>query len=68
VETAVVDGEPAPALLDFATRHDADLIALGSHGYGMWKRLTLGSVASKIVRLTTKSVLVVPIRCLPANG
>ena len=68
VETAGVDGEPAPALLHFATRHDADLIALGSHGYGMWKRLTLGSVASKIVRLTTKSVLVVPIRCLPANG
>lgn len=68
VETAVVDGEPAPALLDFAARHDADLIALGSHGYGMWKRLTLGSVASKIVRLTTKSVLVVPIRCLPANA
>jgi nucleotide-binding universal stress UspA family protein len=67
VEASVIDGEPAPALLDFAARNACDLIALGSHGYGMWKRLTLGSVASKIVRLTTKSVLVVPIGSLEAG-
>ncbi|HEX6964857.1 MAG TPA: universal stress protein [Gemmatimonadaceae bacterium] len=54
-----LSGDPARALLDFAEREHADLIALGSHGYGMWKRFMLGSVASKVLRLATCSVLVV---------
>ena len=40
---------------------NGDLIALGSHGYGLWKRLTIGSVASKVLRLAGASVLVQPI-------
>jgi len=56
-------GDPARALLDLAEREHADLLALGSHGYGMWKRFLLGSVASKVLRLATCSVLVVrPVR------
>ena len=67
VKTALVDGDPATALLHYADRHDADLVALGSHGYGLWKRLALGSVASKVVRLTTKPVLVVPVASVPVD-
>jgi nucleotide-binding universal stress UspA family protein len=64
VKQAVVSGAPAPALLDYASREGAELIALGSHGYGLWKRLTIGSVASKVLRLARLSVLVVPIGSL----
>ena len=61
VEQTVVEGEPAAQLLDLAAAKNADLIALGSHGYGIWKRLTIGSVASKIIRLSPKAVLVTPL-------
>jgi len=40
------------------------LATLGSHGYGIWKRLLLGSVASKIIRLSPLAVLVAPIGSL----
>lgn len=66
VRTTVAVGEPAQLLIDLADQEDADLIALGSHGYGIWKRLTLGSVASKVVRVSTRSTLVTPIGCLGA--
>lgn len=62
-----IQGRPAPALLEYADRVDADLIALGSHGYGLWKRLTIGSVSSKILRVATSSVLVQPLGSLAAE-
>ena len=64
VDTTQIAGDPARALLEHARGIDADLIALGSHGYGIWKRLLLGSVASKIIRLSSRPVLVAPIGCL----
>lgn len=64
VDTTQIAGDPARALLEHARAIDADLIALGSHGYGIWKRLLLGSVASKIIRLSSRPVLVAPIGCL----
>ena len=60
VELVELAGDPAPALLGLCDRVDAELLALGSHGYGVWKRLVLGSVASKVIRVATRSVLVVP--------
>lgn len=64
MRTTLVVGEPAAAVLELASREGADLIAAGSHGYGIWKRLTLGSVASKVLRLAKQSVLVTPIGSL----
>ena len=64
VDQTELHGDPARAILDQAKRVDADLIGLGSHGYGLWKRLVLGSVASKVIRLAECSVLVAPIGCL----
>jgi nucleotide-binding universal stress UspA family protein len=64
VQSTGVFGDPARTLLDHAQRIDADLIALGSHGYGAVKRLVVGSVASKIIRVATCAVLVAPIGCL----
>jgi len=61
IHASVLSGPPAPTLLDSARSRGADLIAFGSHGYGLWKRLTIGSVASKILRLADVAVLVQPI-------
>ncbi|HEU4587977.1 MAG TPA: universal stress protein [Gemmatimonadales bacterium] len=68
VTQAVLEWAPAAAVLDYAKRNGADLVALGSHGYGLWKRLSIGSVASKVLRLATMSVLVVPIGAVASPG
>jgi nucleotide-binding universal stress UspA family protein len=65
VEASVVEGAPAEQIFEMATVTKADVIVLGSHGYGFWKRLTLGSVASKILRLSPIAVFVTPIGSVP---
>jgi nucleotide-binding universal stress UspA family protein len=66
IEASVFSGPPAPTILEVARSRGADMIALGSHGYGLWKQLTIGSVASKIIRLTEVAVLVQPIGSIGA--
>lgn len=44
-KTALVEGQPGPALVRYAKENTIDLIILGSHGYGGLDRLLLGSVA-----------------------
>jgi nucleotide-binding universal stress UspA family protein len=59
IESATAtDYHPARAVLHWAREHDADLIALGTHGRGPVRRLVLGSVTDKIVRAATVPVLV----------
>lgn len=60
VQRAVLHGEVARELLAFASSVNADLIATGSHGHGFIARMLVGSVATKILRGSTCSVLVVP--------
>jgi nucleotide-binding universal stress UspA family protein len=65
VETAVVTAmSPAPAILEYAGAHDADLIALCTTGAGRARRLLLGSVADKLVRGAEAPVLVCNVRRL----
>jgi nucleotide-binding universal stress UspA family protein len=52
-------GIPHREILDYAAMHDIDLIVLGTHGRTGVKRLLLGSVAEKIVRLAEVPVLTV---------
>ncbi len=56
--TEVAVGVPWQAVCDLAARDDADLIVIGSHGYGGMDRL-LGTTAAKIVNHATCSVFVV---------
>jgi nucleotide-binding universal stress UspA family protein len=59
VNTRVVSSErPATAILDDASAHGTDLIALATHGHGGVKRLILGSVADKVLRRADTAVLV----------
>ena len=52
-------GSAASEIVDEAEKWPADLIVLGSHGYGAPKRLFLGSVALSVVSHAPCSVEVV---------
>jgi nucleotide-binding universal stress UspA family protein len=60
VQSIMLQGDVADELLRFATNVHADLIATGSHGHGFVTRLLIGSVATRILRAATCSVLTVP--------
>ena len=68
VELSVEEGDPAMRLLELAASQEADMVVMGSHGYGFWKRLTIGSVASKVIRLANFAVYVTPIGRLGAQS
>ena len=57
---AIVDGEPALAVIAEAEERHATLIIAGTHGRRGLSRFILGSVAENIVRHSTIPVLVVP--------
>ncbi|HWQ13325.1 MAG TPA: universal stress protein [Roseiflexaceae bacterium] len=59
VRTRVLAGSPAERLLEAADEEHADLIVMATHGRGGWRRLWLGSVASKVVEGATAPVLLV---------
>lgn len=58
VDTCVLAGQPASAILEYARRHAVDLIALATHGRAGVRRMILGSVADKLVRGALSPVLV----------
>ena len=59
VTTAVIDGSPKSAIIDEAERFGADLIVVGSHGYGVVKSFLLGSVSHSVVLHAKCSVEIV---------
>jgi nucleotide-binding universal stress UspA family protein len=59
VDSRVVAGLAARAVLDQAQELGADVIALATHGRGGATRMLLGSVADKIIRGASSPVLVV---------
>jgi nucleotide-binding universal stress UspA family protein len=58
IRTRTVEGMPTEAILDEARAWDADLIVVGSHGYGAVRRLLLGSVARGVLANAPCSVLI----------
>jgi nucleotide-binding universal stress UspA family protein len=56
----MVPGPPAKAIVGEAARLDADLIILGSHGFGAVFKMLLGSVSSAVLRKSGRPVLIVP--------
>jgi nucleotide-binding universal stress UspA family protein len=58
VMVRAVTGLPAEELLNEAA--DADMIVLGSHGTGGFKRLLMGSVSSQVARHAHCPVVVIP--------
>jgi nucleotide-binding universal stress UspA family protein len=58
VETQVVLGRAATAILDRASALDADLIVLGNRGRGAFESAVLGSVSAEVVDHSSRPVLV----------
>jgi nucleotide-binding universal stress UspA family protein len=48
ISSKVIDGSPKQVIVEEAERWGADLIVLGSHGYGSWNRFLLGSVSQAV--------------------
>jgi nucleotide-binding universal stress UspA family protein len=61
VTSKVAEGHPADTILDEAERWQADLIVVGSHGFGPVKRRLLGSVSQAVALHAPCSVEIV--RC-----
>lgn len=59
LSTKLLNGVPSQEIVDEAKELDADLIIVGSHGYGFWQRAWLGSVSDAVVHHAPCSVLVV---------
>ncbi len=59
VSTEVLRGGAAQAIVETAREWGADLIVVGSHGYGFWSRTLLGSVSNTVVHHAPCSVLIV---------
>lgn len=54
-------GDAATRILEHLTTGAFDLVVMGAHGRGAFMDMMLGSVAHKIVRLSTVPVLTVPL-------
>jgi nucleotide-binding universal stress UspA family protein len=58
LEMHAIEGDPGPALCDFAGDVDATVIIVGTRGRGGLKRALLGSVSDYVVRHAPCSVVV----------
>jgi nucleotide-binding universal stress UspA family protein len=65
LEGEFLPGPPPAVILDAAETWGANLIVLGSHGYGRWERFLMGSVSQPVVSHAKCSVEVV--RCPKAS-
>jgi nucleotide-binding universal stress UspA family protein len=55
----VVDGDPADAIIEVAGEVAADLIVVGSRGYGRWQRKLHHSVSAKVAKRARTSLMIV---------
>jgi nucleotide-binding universal stress UspA family protein len=58
--TIMVEGNPAPTLIEVAQREKASMIVAGARGSGGFKELLLGSVTHHLVHHARVPVVVVP--------
>jgi len=58
IKHAVVEGQPYREILNYAEKHDIDLISLGAHGAGFGMRALFGSNVDRVLRQAPCPVLV----------
>lgn len=58
-DTDVVQGNPAPTIVEYAERYDQDLVVMPTHGREGISRYLVGSVSEKVIRLSSVPVLTV---------
>lgn len=59
LSSELLEGSPKHAIIEAAKALEADLIVVGSHGYGAVSRMVLGSVSHSVIAHAPCSVLVV---------
>ncbi|MCW8891665.1 MAG: universal stress protein, partial [Sedimenticola sp.] len=60
-DVTVVTGRPAEEIKKFATAHNVDLIVMGTHTNPSLGAALLGSTARKLINISDRPVLVVPV-------
>ncbi|MFW6056999.1 MAG: universal stress protein [Chloroflexota bacterium] len=60
VNTAVVDGQPAAAILDYIEKNGVDLVIMSSHGHTGLSKWFIGSVAEKVLQRSPVPVFLIP--------
>lgn len=68
VRSMLLEGVPKEAIVSEAERYGADLIVVGSNGYGAVQRFFLGSVSLAVATHAPCSVLIVRCPCQAAAG
>jgi nucleotide-binding universal stress UspA family protein len=61
VDTVVLEQSPARALVELAEERDARVIVVGTHGESPIRGALLGSTPHKLLQLSDRPVLVVPL-------
>jgi nucleotide-binding universal stress UspA family protein len=59
VSMAAVRGKPADAIIDYVEHNDIDLVVMGSHGMGGFRRFFMGSVTHKVALSIKKPIMIV---------
>ncbi len=59
VHEELMEGSEAEAILKIAENHRAELIVMGTRGFGAVKGMLVGSVSRKVIHLSTCPVMVV---------
>lgn len=59
VETAVVEGDPADVIVDYAATEGIDVIVMPAHGRTGLTKTILGSVTDKVIRKSNVPVTVI---------
>src|SRR5580765_8987033 len=49
VKRVLLEGDPARKIVEYAHADNSNLILMPTHGYGLFRRLLLGSVTSKVL-------------------
>jgi nucleotide-binding universal stress UspA family protein len=57
--TVALEGDVAAQIITYAERQGFDLVAMATHGRSGIDRFVMGSIAEKVVRHTTKPVLLI---------
>lgn len=59
VETVLLEGDPAEAIIKYVEASEVDMVIMGSHGLKGIKRFLIGSVTSKVLHHIDKPILIV---------
>lgn len=59
VQTAVVEGDPAETIVEYASSNDIDVIVMPTHGRSELEKTLVGSVTDKVIRTSDTPTIVI---------